>query len=127
MLGGGHPAINVSLDLLSLKKVHDDTKLFWGLRCNNIEKLTGGGINDELPARGVLGLAAKEAMEAGSLELLDPFSVCKIDQTVDGLKLHAKVDGRNEALAVDRNVIAAGFRPDLEMLRELRLDLDEIV
>ena len=48
-----------------------------------------------------LRLAAKEAMEAESLELLAPFSVCKIDQTVDGLKLHAKVDGRNETLAVD--------------------------
>ena len=71
VLGGVHSAINVSLDLLSLKKVHNDTKLFWGLRCNNIEKLIGGGINDELPARGVLGLAAKEAMEAGSLEFLD--------------------------------------------------------
>ncbi|MBG06557.1 MAG: flavoprotein [Rhodospirillaceae bacterium] len=127
VLGGGHSAINVSLDLLSLKKGHGGTKLFWGLRRNNIDKLIGGGINDELPARGALGLAAKEAMEAGSLKLLAPFSVRKIDQTVDGLNVHAQVDGRNETLAVDRIVVAAGFRPDLEMLRELRLDLDEIV
>ena len=37
------------------------------------------------------------------------------------------VDGQDQTVAVDRIVVAAGFRPDLDMLRELRLDLDAVV
>src|SRR3546814_7035408 len=33
-------------------------------------------------------------------------------------------DGTAEVVRVDRIIVATGLRPDLEMLRELRLDLD---
>ena len=55
VLGSGHSAINIVLDILRLKEENADTKLIWGLRQNKLEKLLGGGVNDELPARGALG------------------------------------------------------------------------
>ena len=127
VIGGGHSAINVALDVLHLKDENPNTKLFWGLRRNKIEKLLGGGINDELPARGALGIAAKTAIDDGALELLAPMSVRRISGATNGLAVEIDVDGETRTVEVDRIVVAAGFRPDLNMLRELRLDLDDVV
>lgn len=127
VLGSGHSAINIVLDILRLKEENADTKLIWGLRQNKLEKLLGGGVNDELPARGALGQAAKKAIDEGALELLTPLHVTKIENTGDGLRVETLVNGEAKTLDVDRIIVAAGFRPDLQMLREIRLDLDETV
>ncbi len=127
VLGAGHSAINVALDILRLKDVNADTKLVWGLRRHNLERLLGGGINDELPARGALGIAAKKAIDEGALELFAPMSVRRIAKADGGLSVEISADGDVHTIAVDRIVAATGFRPDLEMLRELRLDIDDIV
>ncbi|MGI9476785.1 MAG: FAD-dependent oxidoreductase [Hyphomicrobiaceae bacterium] len=127
VLGGGHSAINAALDILRLKDENSDTKLIWGLRRDNLERLLGGGINDELPARGALGVAAKKAIDEGALQLIAPMSVQKIARSDDGLAVDILVDGQRQAIVVDRIIVAAGFRPDLDMLRELRLDLDQVV
>lgn len=127
VLGGGHSAINVVLDILHLKDQNTDTRLVWGLRRDNLEKLLGGGLNDQLPARGALGLAAKKAIDEGALSLLAPMHIRNIARAESGLHVRIEVDGERQDLQVDRIVVAAGFRPDLDMLRELRLDLDEIV
>lgn len=127
VLGGGHSAINVALDLIKLQQEIPETRIHWGLRRNNLEKLLGGGINDKLPARGELGLAAKAAIDSGSLNVLAPLKVESIQQKESGLEVILSVDGQYQAIEVDRIVVAAGFRPDLNMLRELRLDIDEIV
>ena len=127
VLGGGHSAINAALDIIRLKDNNSETHLFWGLRRNNLERLLGGGINDELPARGALGLAAQQAIDEDALQLFAPMSVRKISRVDDGLAVEMWANGHVQSIAVDRIVVAAGFRPDLGMLRELRLDLDEIV
>ena len=125
VLGGGHSAINVALDLLKLQQSFPETKVIWGLRTNKLEKLLGGGINDELPARGELGLAAKSAIDNGKLEVLAPFSVNSI--TNNGLALSIAGEEQESSIEVDKIIVAAGFRPNLNMLRELRLNLDHIV
>jgi len=61
VVGSGHSAINAALALLSLQDQDSNTKVLWALRRNRIEKLLGGGLNDQLPERGALGLAAKRA------------------------------------------------------------------
>lgn len=127
VIGGGHSAINVALDLMKLQQESPETKIFWGLRENNIDKLLGGGINDALPARGELGIAAKSAIDTGALTLLAPLEVQGIENVGNGLKLSINVDGVEQTLEVDQIVVSTGFRPDISMLRELRLDLDEVV
>ena len=127
VLGGGHSAINVALDLLKLQEFYPQTKVIWGLRTNKLEKLLGGGINDQLPARGELGLAAQNAIKQGKLDVLAPFVVNDITKTHSGLTLSVSIEGQEQNIEVDQIIVAAGFRPDLTMLRELRLDLDSIV
>ena len=127
VVGGGHSAINVALDLLRLEEDAPGTRVTWALRRDRFDRLLGGGINDELPERGALGLAAKRAIEAGQLEMLAPFAAERIAANGDGLRVTARVAGRPMTLLVDRIVVATGFRPELGMLRELRVALDPAV
>jgi len=127
VVGAGHSAINVALDLITLQKDAPDTTVFWALRRNRIEKLLGGGLNDQLPQRGALGLAAMEAIKDKRLEVLAPFAVQRIITRGDGLTIVAKLGGEEKSLDVDRIVVATGLRPNLDMLRELRVAIDPSV
>ncbi len=127
VLGGGHSAINVVLDLLRVKETAPETHVIWGLRQNRIDKLLGGGVNDQLPERGALGLAARKAIDTGAVDVRAPFAVAAIRQGRDGLLVAALEDEREIELLVDRIVVATGFRPQLDMLRELRVALDPVV
>jgi hypothetical protein len=127
VLGSGHSAINVALALLDLQERIPDTQVLWALRRDRIARLLGGGLNDQLPGRGALGLAAKQAIDDGSLTMLAPFLVDRVARSGDGLRVEATLDGRPVVEEVDRIVVATGFRPDFSFLRELRLGLDPAV
>jgi thioredoxin reductase len=127
VVGGGHSAINAALALLNLQETAPTTKIFWALRRNRIDRLLGGGLNDQLPERGALGLAAKKAIDEGRLEMLAPFSVERIERKEAFLRVTARLDGAPHALDVDRIIVATGFRPDLSFLGELRVNLDPVV
>lgn len=127
VIGGGHSAINVALALMELQGAAPGTEIFWALRHNSVNKLLGGGLNDQLPERGALGLAAKQAMQDGRLNMLTAFTVDHIVTTGDGLRVEATLAGKPFSLAVDRIVVTTGFRPDLSFLGELRIALDPVV
>ena len=97
------------------------------LRSHSVDKLLGGGLNDQLPERGALGLAAKNAMDNGRLEMLAPFAAERIEREGDGLRVSARLAGAPFALSVDRIVVTTGFRPDFSFLRELRVEVDPAV
>src|SRR3546814_14825118 len=100
------------------------TGMFWALRRNIVQKLRDGGLNDQLPARGALGLAAKRAIDEGRLTMLAPFAVDRLTATDDEIEVEATLAGRPFSLKVDRIVVVTGFRPDLSFLSELRVALD---
>ena len=127
VIGGGHSAINVALALMELQGTAPGTEIIWALRHSSVEKLLGGGLNDQLPERGALGLAAKQAMEDGRLNMLMSFAVDRIVTKGDGLLVEASLAGKPFSLAVDRIVVTTGFRPDLSFLGELRIALDPTV
>lgn len=127
VIGGGHSAINVALALMELQETAPGTEIFWALRRNSVDRLLGGGLNDQLPERGALGLAAKRAIEDGTMNMLAPFAVESIRPSGDGLAVEATLAGRPFSLDVDRIVVTTGFRPDLSFLGELRVALDPAV
>lgn len=127
VLGGGHSAVNVVLELLKLQEHSPNTKIHWGLRTNNLEKLLGGGLNDQLPARGELGMAAQRSIESGALSLLAPVKVHAISRASSGLSVRVSVGEETLTIEVDKIIVSAGFRPDLSILRELRLNIDEVI
>ncbi len=124
VVGSGHSAINVVIDLLRLQQETPEMRIAWALRKNGLNKLLGGGRNDQLPGRGALGLAAMRAIDAKRIEMLAPFAAEHIGQTDGGLSVAARLDQHRIELTVDRIVVATGFRPNLDLLRELRVALD---
>jgi len=125
VVGGGHSAANALLDLARLAETDARLQLTWAVRSKNLTRVFGGGAADQLPARGQLGSDLKHLVESGRLNLVLGFSASRVDETSDG----ATVSGRNASGdmtigPVDRIIVATGLRPDLNMTRELRLDLD---
>lgn len=59
--------------------------------------------------------------------MLAPFAAERITRKGDGLRVTAQGAEGTLTLLVDRIVVTTGFRPDLGMLRELRVDLDPAV
>lgn len=125
VVGSGHSAINVLLDLLALKQEAPETAIAWAVRRADPQRAFGGGAADALPARGDLGSRAKAAVEEGAVTLLAPFRATGVDGG-DGGVLTVKGTGATGpvSLIADRVVVATGFRPDLSFLREVRLGLD---
>ncbi|CAA0102176.1 Ferredoxin--NADP reductase [BD1-7 clade bacterium] len=127
VVGGGHSAINVVLDLLKLEGSDSPSHIYWGLRGANLQKLLGGGEQDALPARGALGLAAKDAIESGRLTLLTSMQVNSVSTSAERLVVNLQTREGDGPLAVDQIIVATGFRPDLSITGELRLSLDSTV
>lgn len=124
VVGSGHSAINAALAFLTLQETAPGTRVLWALRRNRIERLLGGGLNDQLPERGALGLAARQAIDSGRLQILAPFAARRLAADGDGVAIEASLGGAAINLAVDRIIVATGFRPDLAMLSELRVAID---
>ncbi|WP_292335388.1 NAD(P)-binding domain-containing protein, partial [Mesorhizobium sp.] len=127
VIGGGHSAINVALALMELQDAAPGTEIFWALRHASVDRLLGGGLNDQLPERGALGLAARRAMTDGRLNMLTSFAVNGIETQGEGLVVDANLGGKPFNLAIDRIVVTTGFRPDLSFLSEIRIALDHAV
>jgi len=124
VLGSGHSAINTMLDLLVLQESATETRVAWGVRRADISSIFGGEDADALPARGALGKRARAAIESGRVEFIPGLRVTQVATNGDGLTVHATVNGQVKEVDVDRIVVAAGFRPNLEMHREIRLRTD---
>ncbi len=125
VLGAGHSAANTLLALARLRQQQPDTTVMWGLRGTaNPVRLYGGGAADELPARGQLGTSLRRFVENGDIRIIENVSVAAVTAAGAGVSL-ALADGR--AVQADVVVPATGFRPDLSILSELRLDLDPVV
>jgi len=124
VIGGGHSALNALVDLCELRRAAPETRIVWALRKARVEEAYGGEDADQLSARGALGSAARELVESGAVEVLTPFRVERIDTSCCGLKIVGDLAGVERSVAADQVIVATGFRPDLAMLRELRLTID---
>jgi lysine/ornithine N-monooxygenase len=69
-------------------------------------------LNDQLPGRGALGLAAKQAIDDGRLRMLAPLLVDRLERTGEKLRVEALLESEPVIEVVDRIVVATGFRPD---------------
>ncbi|MDP0490689.1 MAG: NAD(P)-binding domain-containing protein [Verrucomicrobiota bacterium JB023] len=126
VVGSGHSAFTGVLELLELQEHYPETKIIWVMRKRSLDKVFGGGANDALPARGELGSRAKAAVEEGKVELITPFEIQRVAR-VEGDRM--MVSGRGpegeQEFVVDRAIVKTGFRPDLNLLREIRIGVDE--
>lgn len=129
VVGAGHSAANMVLDLVRLARGNPGTEVIWAIRAASPARAYGGGDADQLPARGQLGARLRAAVDDGAVRLLAGFQTGRIESrgvgTDDAVAAVHAVDGRT--IGVDRIIAATGFRPDLDILSELRLELDPAV
>jgi cation diffusion facilitator CzcD-associated flavoprotein CzcO len=127
VLGAGHSAIGTLTDLARLATELPQTRPVWLLRGNDPAKAFGGGANDKLAARGELGAAFAALVAAGRITVESEFRVSHLG--ADGRRL---IVGAGSACCgrqavVDELIVATGFRPDLDFVRELRIQLDPAI
>ncbi|GAA1149469.1 NAD(P)-binding domain-containing protein [Nesterenkonia lutea] len=148
VVGAGHSAVNTLLNLAALKRRDRATSITWAIRGESAERVYGGGDADQLPARGALGQRLRRLVEEGEITLVTDAEIHALegavvstgsstgssagvqektddDAVITSSLQVAFADGRR--VRVDFLAAATGFRPQLEMLRELRLELDPAV
>lgn len=127
VVGAGHSAANTLIKLARLARDEPSTHITWAIRGTSPIRVYGSG-DDELEERGKLGGTVHQLVRDGAITLLDRFEIDRLEKTPTG---RVAVTGRRrrerETIEADVIVQATGFRPDLDMLREIRVSLDEIV
>ena len=148
VVGAGHSAATTLLELGELADQVPGTEVVWVVRGADQARTYGGGDADELPARGALGSRLRNLVQSGRVELVSNFRIEAVAKTADG-RVALTAGGRrveravagspaetvpagtvpSEArrVVVDVVVNSTGFRPDHEIVGELRLDLDPIL
>ncbi|HEY5797612.1 MAG TPA: NAD(P)-binding domain-containing protein [Bosea sp. (in: a-proteobacteria)] len=125
VLGAGHSAANVLLDLQALSDQDGATRAIWVTRGRDLSRVFGGGADDRLAARGDLGQRLRRLVESGRIELVSSFAVAGIREEDGRLYLNGETsEGGRTIGPVDRIVACTGQRPDLSLTRELRVELD---
>ncbi len=127
VLGAGHSAIGTLIDLARLKEDVPTTELIWLLRGTTPEKAFGGGANDKLAARGALGAAFANLVASGKLRVETGFRVSHLGRDGDRMRVGAGGACCGRHAVVHELVVATGFRPAFDFLREVRLALDPAV
>lgn len=126
VVGAGHSAANTLLELGTLAEQEPGTRISWAIRSTSAAGVYGGGDLDGLPARGALGSRLSALVEGGQIQLHTSFTITGF-KVSDTLAVLGTTPSGEKQLDVDLLVPATGFRPDLGMLREIRLDLDPAV
>ena len=124
VVGGGHSAFNAIRDLAELQQDAPDTHVVWAVRRPQLADVFGGGEKDQLAERGRLGALVGDLVERGALEVVTGFTIDRMAAVEGGLVAAA---GEREIGPFDEVIAVTGYRPDLDMARELRLDLDSTV
>lgn len=126
VVGAGHSAANTLLDLILLAREEPGTTVTWLIRNAQAVRVSSSS-DDELADRARLGSRVDRAIADGSVRALDGFEIIRARRTAGGVELVGHRRGDVVTHDTDLVVNATGFRPNLEILREIRLDLDEIV
>jgi thioredoxin reductase len=126
VVGAGHSAANTLLALAELAQQAPGTRITWLIRNASAVRVTTSS-DDDLVARASLGRKVDALVAAGEIDVVDRFEIVRLSRTDEGVRLHGARAG--ELVDHDTNVVvnATGFRPNLDMLREIRLELDDIV
>src|SRR5262249_50286431 len=104
VIGGGHSAANVLLDLARLAESEPRVRIIWAVRGSSLARVFGGGAADQLSARGQLGEDLRRLVESGRLELALSFGVERIEGDRNDL-LVSGADARTLG-PVDRIVVS---------------------
>ncbi len=126
VVGAGHSAANTLIALAELVKNEPGTRVTWLIRNASAVRVSSSP-DDELADRARLGSRVDQLIDAGAIEKVDSFEISRLQPQGHAVRLIGRRRGEASVHDTDVVVNATGFRPDLGMLREVRLELDDIV
>jgi len=126
VVGAGHSAANTLIALAQLARDEPGTRVTWLIRSASAIRVSSSP-DDELADRARLGARVDQLVRTGQVDLVDSFEISRLQPQGDGIRLLGSRRGVPAIHDTDVVVSATGFRPDLGMLREVRLELDDIV
>lgn len=126
VVGAGHSAANTLLGLVELARQEPGTRVTWLIRNAQAVRVSSSA-DDELADRAVLGSRVDRAVADGRIAVVDGFEIIRGRLAADQVELVGHRRGEVVVHTTDVVVGATGFRPDLGILREIRLELDDIV
>lgn len=127
VVGAGHSAANTLIALARLAESVPDTRVTWLIRHESPARLYGS-TDDELAGRASIGQAVQGLVASGAVTLVTGFLVDDVQRATDrGVRIVGSHAGAVTAIDADTVVVATGFRPELDSLREIRLGLDEVI
>jgi cation diffusion facilitator CzcD-associated flavoprotein CzcO len=126
VVGAGHSAANTLLGLVELARQEPGTTVTWLIRNAQAVRVSSSA-DDELADRARLGSRVDRAVADGLITVIDGFEIIRGRRMADAVELVGHRRGEVVTLGTDVVVNATGFRPNLAILREMRLELDEIV
>ncbi|GAB6857749.1 NAD(P)-binding domain-containing protein [Microbacterium xylanilyticum] len=126
VVGAGHSAANTLIALGKLAQQEPGSRVTWAIRNPSAIRVSSSP-DDDLPDRAKLGTRTERLVASGVVSVVDSFEISRVEPTGDGIRLIDTRRGEPAMLDADLVVNATGFRPDLDMLREVRLELDDIV
>ncbi len=130
VVGAGHSAANTLIALAQLAREEPGTRVSWVVRNSGAARVSASP-DDALQARASIGARVAALVADGEISLVDRFEIARlrpaVSTTGNGVVIVGVRCGEPFEIATDNIVRATGFRPDLSMLRELRLELDDIV
>lgn len=114
------------LDLVQLKNQTDDTNIIWILRKEHVDEVFGGGENDQLPARGELGMKLRHIIKSGSIKVFPSMFIQSVSTAQDGkLRIIGNQHNKQKKLEnIDEIIANTGARPNFDILKELRHTFD---
>ncbi|MDR6553981.1 NAD(P)-binding domain-containing protein [Paenibacillus qinlingensis] len=125
VVGSGHSAINTLLELGELKSEKPETDITWVLRKSNVEDVYGGKEQDQLAARGELGIRIQRLVESGNIKVITPFHIQAFKQKENKIQVFGTRHGELLQIDdIDEIVSNTGSRTDFTFLREVRVIAD---
>ena len=125
VVGAGHSAAHALLRLVDLSLESASTRTHWSVRSKNLQRVFGGGEADQLPARGALGTRLQETIQKGKLSLHTEFRIRELQEVAGQIRVLADTPSGPATLdGIDEIICVTGSRPNLEITRELRTNLD---
>ncbi len=107
VVGGGHSAANVLLDLARLAEDAEGTVILWATRGSELTRLYGGGANDKLAARGALGSNLRALVEGGRVRPTKGFAVTGVKPEGERLLVEGETSCGPRVLGPVDNLVAA--------------------
>lgn len=126
VVGAGHSAANTLISLGRLQRDEPSTTISWLIRSASAQRITSSD-DDGLAGRALLGSRAERLVAAGSVTLVDGFEIEGVQLEEERVVLTGTRNGAPAVHSTELVVSATGFRPDLGILREIRLELDDVV